>query len=287
MRAASPALISYLASSNQFVMAELYSIALANGGGTYSYTDGATDLVVSGTTYSSAGPLFERTSVRDTVGVEVDSLSVTCYPRGTDLIASVDFFTAARMGLFDAARFTLSKLVMPTYGDTSLGAVQRFSGRIADVEFDRMSLKFTVRSDLELLNAQMPRNLFQAQCGHTLFDDACALTKASYGVNKTVTFQSADGSAFATSALAGGAGWADQGTVTFTSGAAAGLSFSIRSSNGSTHTLLVGIPQTLHVGDTCTIYPGCDKLLTTCTNKFSNAAHFRGFPYIPNPSTAL
>lgn len=287
MRAASTALINYLASSNQFVMAELYSIALANGGGTYSYTDGATDLVVSGTTYSSAGPLFERTSVRDTVGVEVDSLSVTCYPRSTDQIASVDFFTAARMGLFDGARFTLSKLIMPSYGDASLGAVVRFSGRIADLEFDRMSLKFTVRSDLELLTVQMPRNLYQSQCAHTLFDDGCALTKSGFGVNKTVTFQAADGGSFATSALAGGSGWADQGTVTFTSGAASGLSFSIRSSNGSTHTLLVGIPQTLHVGDTCTIYPGCDKTLATCSGKFSNLGHFRGFPYIPSPSTAL
>jgi len=34
-------------------------------------------------------------------------------------------------------------------------------------------------------------------------------------------------------------------------------------------------------GDTYTLYAGCDKLQATCSGKFNNLVHFRGFPYIP------
>jgi uncharacterized phage protein (TIGR02218 family) len=36
-------------------------------------------------------------------------------------------------------------------------------------------------------------------------------------------------------------------------------------------------------GDTFNIYPGCDKKQATCSTKFANLTHFRGFPYIPRP----
>ncbi|MEM6496284.1 MAG: phage BR0599 family protein, partial [Pseudomonadota bacterium] len=35
------------------------------------------------------------------------------------------------------------------------------------------------------------------------------------------------------------------------------------------------------VGDAVTITAGCDKVLETCRDKFSNVANYRGFPHIP------
>jgi len=39
----------------------------------------------------------------------------------------------------------------------------------------------------------------------------------------------------------------------------------------------------IQVGDTLGVYPGCNKLLVTCRDKFSNLDNFRGFPHIPGP----
>jgi hypothetical protein len=41
------------------------------------------------------------------------------------------------------------------------------------------------------------------------------------------------------------------------------------------------------VGDTFTIYYGCDHTPGTCQSKFNNLANFRGFPYVPPPQMAV
>jgi uncharacterized phage protein (TIGR02218 family) len=47
------------------------------------------------------------------------------------------------------------------------------------------------------------------------------------------------------------------------------------------------LPVAPAVGDTFSIFPGCDKTMATCQNKYSNVVHFRGFPFIPTPETAV
>ena len=43
-----------------------------------------------------------------------------------------------------------------------------------------------VLSALELLNIQMPRNVYQSVCLHTVYDGGCALVKATYTVTGSV-----------------------------------------------------------------------------------------------------
>jgi uncharacterized phage protein (TIGR02218 family) len=76
-------------------------------------------------------------------------------------------------------------------------------------------------------------------------------------------------------------GWFDNGVITFTSGANAGLSFEIKSFVAGLITLFLPAPFPLTVGDSFIIEPGCDKTAGTCTNKFSNIINFRGEPFIP------
>ena len=45
------------------------------------------------------------------------------------------------------------------------------------------------------------------------------------------------------------------------------------------------LPNVPAVGDTFSVFPGCDKTKTTCAGKFSNIARFRGFPFVPVPET--
>jgi len=45
------------------------------------------------------------------------------------------------------------------------------------------------------------------------------------------------------------------------------------------------MPFDIEVGDTLRIFPGCDKLHTTCFTKFDNATNFVGEPFVPGADT--
>ncbi|MFH4316896.1 DUF2163 domain-containing protein, partial [Acinetobacter baumannii] len=78
-------------------------------------------------------------------------------------------------GQMDGARFKLERIFMDanTPTDTSAGTIKLFEGRIIEPEFDRNVIQASVASDLDELNVQMPRNLYQPSCSNTLFDNAC------------------------------------------------------------------------------------------------------------------
>jgi uncharacterized phage protein (TIGR02218 family) len=68
------------------------------------------------------------------------------------------------------------------------------------------------------------------------------------------------------------------GTVTFTSGALEGKSFSAKSWVQATSTFVVlPLPRELILlGDTLTATAGCNKLWATCRDTFNNQYNFRG-----------
>jgi hypothetical protein len=47
------------------------------------------------------------------------------------------------------------------------------------------------------------------------------------------------------------------------------------------------LPYAPAQGDEFTVYPGCDKSVFACRNKFNNFLNYGGFPFIPNEETAL
>lgn len=45
--------------------------------------------------------------------------------------------------------------------------------------------------------------------------------------------------------------------------------------------LYLALPNDIQVGDELRLYPGCDKTLATCRDKFDNVINFRGEPFVP------
>jgi uncharacterized phage protein (TIGR02218 family) len=292
MKTASTALLNLLA-TRQFYSADLYYFSLIGGGSLY-YCGGDSDVVWNGVTWSagkSSGPYFDRKDNKAKchwkVGVEVDTLVFDVLP-GTSTVLGEPFLSAVRQGVFDGAEMTLYRAFMPTYGNTAAGTVVMFVGRVAEIDAGRSLATFSVNSHLELLNLEMPRNLYQAGCVNTLFDASCALSMASFAVNGTVQLASATEITVASSM--GAAGYFALGSITFTSGANAGISRSVKNYGVTptvTFELISPFPVIPLAGDTFTAYPGCDKQQSTCTVKFRNLANFRGFPYVPENSTAV
>lgn len=296
MKPASSALQSLLA-TRQFYAADLYTFALV-GGGNLRYCGGDRDITANGFLYpagGATGPYFDRKDNKAKchwkVGVGVDQLVFDVLP-GNASVLGAPFLSATLTGIFDGAELTLERAFMPQYGDTSAGTVILFAGRVAEIDCGRSLATFTVNSHLELLNLNLPRNLWQAGCVNMLGDASCGVNLASYAVSGAAASGSSAGAVLAL--LSQATGYFDQGKISFTSGANAGLSRGIKiwiaGSGGApgTVSLIAPFPAAPASGDAFRIYPGCDKTLDAggCP-KFANTARFRGFPYVPTPETAV
>jgi uncharacterized phage protein (TIGR02218 family) len=295
MKAASSQLLALLA-SRQFYSADLYQFSLIGGTNLY-YCGGDQDIVWNAITWSSgqrgtnSGPFFDRKDNKAKchwkVGVEVDTLVFDCIPGGAT-IGGESFLSFVRQGGFDGAELTLYRAFMPTYGNTADGTVIMFVGRVAEVDASRSMATFTVNSHLELLNQNMPRNLYQSGCVNTLFDASCTLNMASFGVSGTVASGSTASALNAT--LVQATGYFNLGQVTFTGGTNNGYSRTVQThvhGSPSTVSLISPFPSPPAPGDTFTIYPGCDKQASTCSVRFQNLINFRGEPWIPQPATSI
>lgn len=283
MKSASGATIALLA-SNQYLIAEFYTITLL-AGTILRYTDADGDMVYGGNTYTSTSPKILRDKTTLKVGIEVDTMDVTLYAGLTDLILGIPWPQFVANGGFDGARLSVDRCFMATYGDTSAGVVNIFTGGISDVKPSRTEIVLTVSSDAQLLNNPMPRNVYAAQCSHTLFDTGCGAVKASFGFASSAT--SGSTRQVINCALAQAAGYFDAGTITCTGGANAGATRTVKGYTPGVLTLSLPLPFTPGIGDTFTAYAGCDKTKTTCNSKFSRLASFRGFPFVPVPEASI
>ena len=287
MKSANAALIALFASGNQFLMAELFTITLSSGS-VLTYTTYDADIVANGYTYSSSGPIIERTKSKVSVGMEVDSLTLSVFPGPAHMIGSLTWSYAAATGALDGASIRIDRAFMSS-GTTVIGTVNLFTGAASEVQMTRSQIEITVNSPLDLLNVQMPRNIYQAACLHALFDSGCGLAASSYAVAGAIA--SASTASVLQTSLSQATGWFDLGVLTFTSGLNSGVSRTIKSyvKSGSscTITLIKPLPYAPSAGATFTAYPGCNKLQGTCSGKFNNIVNFRGMPYVPVPETAV
>jgi hypothetical protein len=302
MKNANAAVLSLLA-TGQYLIYSIYKVTFTSGAVLYVTDADFNPLTISGQLYSG-GLIFKRSSFDQTNDLTVQRLTLTIspqfdYPGGPPTVGGYPFLAAVRQGTFDAAVVNWSKLFLPiptpsnyyTWPDTTTYApVPWFTGLIADSQAGRQSAVLQVDSTISLLNVQMPRNLIQSGCSHILYDAGCTLSKATFTSNYTVGSGLTPGALTWAATASSTDDYFDLGVVKFTSGSNSGLSRTVRVSKnlggaGTQFTILTPLPQAPAVGDTFTAVPGCDKQQSTCSTKFSNLAHFRGFPYVPVPET--
>ncbi|WP_025095791.1 DUF2163 domain-containing protein [Acinetobacter soli] len=285
MRAASEKLIALL-DANQFIMADLYTITTVQND-VYRYTNYDFDLIVGGKLYRSDGPIISRDGITLSLGVEVDNLSVTIDVTDEETFESLRIVQAFHNGQMDGARFKLERIFMDasTPTDTSAGTIKLFEGRIIEPEFDRNTIQASVASDLDELNVQMPRNLYQPSCSNTLFDHACGLNRANYAFETTIATGSTASRILCD--INQPQGWFTQGVIEFLEGGNKGLKRTIRLHELDVLLLTLPLLEDPEVGQRIKVYPGCDKRLETCQNRFNNFSRFRGAPFIPIPETSV
>lgn len=158
-----------------------------------------------------------------------------------------------------------------------------FLGDVVSAEFIGSQCALTVQPKLGAFKQRVLRQLYQAPCNHTLYDQFCGIVKANFSSAATVTAIAADGVTLTVPVASLQAdGYYLGGQLQF--GSRHGF---IVAHSGSTLVLLRPVPG-LAVSSSVTISAGCDRSIETCAAKFSNIPNHMGFPLIPeqNPFTS-
>ena len=281
MRTASAGLITLLNSATQLAFADLYTFTLS-GGQVLRYTSADRAITYSGNTWG-IGPLIRRSRTKLTVGISVDSLDLSISANATVLVSSTPMMQFIAQGGLDGARCKLERVFMSDWSAAPAGSIVLFSGRVNDVTISRYEAQITVQSDLELLDANVPRNLYQPACMNTLYDGACGKNRIAMSVSGSLS--GTPTRAVMATGRAEADGYFDLGVITFTTGQNSGQARTVKKYAGGVVTLITPLPFTPVAGDWFTMYPGCDKTMGTCNSKFGNLSRFRGQPFVPVPET--
>jgi hypothetical protein len=254
----------------------------------------AGDVLVQGTKYKSA------------IGLDVDEQTVRLgyWPASsarasvvvTSLGSTVPFAQALQEGLFDGAILRWDRVVLPAWGAVPIGngdpnpdgsisdgRVIMNEGRVSTLEqIGRIEAQMKVKSHLVLLDIDMPRNIWQPTCIHTLYDSGCTLLKQNFVAHGVV------GSG-ATNTMLPWSGSVDgiynQGTLIFGSGQNAGLKVTVKHSSATALIVAYPLQYIPAAGDSFTVYQGCNKSQLRC-QQFNNLVNWRAYPDVPPPELA-
>jgi len=246
----------------------------ATDGTVLGFTDHDRDLVVDGVTYRAATG-FTASAVSHELGLSVGDLTAEGALQD-DALTETDL----PAGKWDNATVELRRV---NWRDTAQAVLVK-AGRLGEVSRADRAFEAKLR-DIAQLAQETRGRVYAARCDATLGDGRCTVDLADPAFRGAGTVTSAGGRTVRATGLDGFAeGWFARGLLTFTSGAAAGLSFDVTDfarAATATVTLQDALVHPVAEGDTFTITAGCDKRLETCRERFANVANFRGFPHIP------
>lgn len=169
-----------------------------------------------------------------------------------------------------------------------------WKGRVAGTSAARQQMNLECESVYTSLRRTGARNRFQKLCRFVLYSRGCNLDRNDFKTTQEPDGADADGVAISVPAAAlQPDGWFLGGMLEFD----AVFRFVVRHA-GSTLTLqrkIEGLNAETLTADgygnsygkwygnlVVSIFPGCDRLRTTCENKFDNLDNFGGFPWIPS-----
>lgn len=172
------------------------------------------------------------------------------------------------------------------------GCVLRFVGFISSIQAKETESEITVKSALAYLDQQLPKYIVRAGCAWNLFSKGCGLNREDFRVDTTISSTQMSSvwklALTPTEPLNNKAdNYFALGYVEFKTGKNSFLRRSIKTSSGTFLELGQPLPYPPEPGDQVSLFPGCDKTISTCTNKFDNLKHFRGFPLTPPPDSLI
>ena len=210
MKTASAALVSFLASYQPFIGADLYTITLFDGtviritslDRSVTYTGSVSTNPDYGTqTYASLGqtgsgaPAIQRSTLSMAVGLQPSKLDLEIFDSGNTLVEGVPILLGIAQGKWVQAKVWIRRaFILPSdlpanwntpvptdLGGAGDGTLIWFSGFVGTItELGPLNCKMEVRDLLWYLNRPLPKNLFGPGCYHKLFDAGCGLHASDF-----------------------------------------------------------------------------------------------------------
>jgi len=204
----------------------------------------------------------------------VDSMEVQSFLR-SDRITEEDLM----QGVYDYARVDVYLVNYANLGHGHI--ILAGDWKIGEIKWQNQQFVGEVRSKKQMLDKAIVER-YSAECRATLGDSQCNANLATYTYTGTVTTVVST-SSFIDTSRAQATDLFAYGKLTWTSGNNNGRSIEIKSFNPTTDTFVLfePMPETIQVGDAYSAIYGCDKIWTTCVNRFANGWNFRGEPLVP------
>lgn len=236
----------------------------------FGFTDASRDILYGGVTYvASTG--HTPSSIKTTSTLGVDNLEVqSVLDSATITEADIE------AGLWDFAEVEIMAVNYLSLGD---GHMMMRKGWLGNVKTGRNNFIAELRGMMQPLQ-QTTGRLYTAACDAALGDVRCGIALASYTVAGAVTTATSS-RVFTDTSIVQAAGYFNGGLLTWLTGDNATYQMEVKTQASGVITLQQAMPNPTVIGDTYSISAGCDKILTTCRDKFNNVVNFRGHPYIP------
>jgi uncharacterized phage protein (TIGR02218 family) len=234
------------------------------------FTDHDRDITLDGVTYKAATG-FTPTATASDDSLAVDNLDVEGMLASGSLTES-DILA----GKYDFAEI---EVFLVNWSDLTQGKLILRTGWLGEVTLQRNRFTAEMRGLTQPLAATLGE-VYSPSCRAQFGDARCKIDLASRTVTGSVTSASSR-QLFSDTARTESAALFTFGTLTFTSGANAGVSMEVKEYTQGTLLLALPVPYGIAAGDTYSLTQGCDKTFATCCNRFGNAVNFRGEPHVP------
>lgn len=252
----------------------------------FLYTSGQNEVVFNNQTYIPEPIKRDSPDLRDVTSKR--SLSV--------LVPIANLFARRYIVTVPA---TTDRFELYRYHTTDGGTpevIQYFSGLVSVVQFKGAEAIIAVENAGTILDRVIPQQTSRNPCNHILYDAKCGVSDTSFAIVGVVSAISPDGllitldTGAATVPATGNQLTAQLAAdpTYFNAGFLSRGSIELRmvrgtvDTGGNTADLTLLFPfQTIALGTPMTMFAGCDHQLPTCNAKFSNAARYGGFPFVP------
>lgn len=249
----------------------------------FTATDHDVDLEVAGETYRARAG-YSRTAVASEAGLAVGNVDLEGVLDDAGLDAD-----ELRAGLYDGAEV---RIFLVNWQDPGQGALRLRRGWLGEV---MLSSEGQWRTELRGMSQVLSQRLIQSytpECRADLGDARCRVPIGDPEWTRPGTVTAPMDALSFTAVIDVSdvpADWFAGGVITFTSGRNSGRAIEVRGSDLGSGALVLSFPPPFPVGtgDAFEIYPGCDKRLATCIERFDNVLNFRGDPYVPGADAMM
>lgn len=273
--------------------ADCFTITLADGATKYYWTTWNKELTLSGQVFSCRRPWVKRSKWSVVNTMEVATMDLIVVANNADFAGGAQLKTQMHNGLFDGAFVLLTRSFMLDPGDTTaLGGIDLFGGDVGAIDITGLQSTMKVKSKINRLDMQTPRNFFKVGCLHGFCDVGCTLSRATFTTSYTVgtsptptrIFIPWNSAPVDPSVYIGG-------TIAFTDGLNSGSRRNIAEADASGIKFVYPLNYDPVIGDGFTAFEGCDKTFNSgstrsCTAR-TNTQHYRGFEFTPPPLSAF